>query len=128
MDPWGWSKTDKLYGLGKKLLKWAHRKEKGEGDPDFNKKELRELEKEWDRLGNPGPDNKRKWRKDERGFIDPDLLLLLLSLLPLVDELIHPDKIYTDPCEMPGGPPCGDNDVHAKPPNPPKRLCSRRKC
>ena len=49
--------------------------------------------------------------KNEKGFVDPELLLLLLPLPPILDEFIHPDELDADPCEMPGGPPCQPKDL-----------------
>ncbi len=42
---------------------------------DLTKQEADELHKEWERLKKPTPDNKRKFKKDEGGYIDPELLI-----------------------------------------------------
>jgi RHS repeat-associated protein len=113
VDSYGLSKFDKFYGLSKKFWRWYERKMKRKGDPDLTKEEARELYKEWEKLGKPGPDKKGIFR-NERGSIDPELLISLLPIPPLLDDLFDPSEIYTDPCEMPGGPPC--QIIQDKPP------------
>ena len=73
-DPFGMSKFDKLYGLSKKFWNWYHRKVKRKGDPDIDKEEAEALNKEWEKMGKPGPDSKGK----QDGFVDPELLLWLI--------------------------------------------------
>jgi RHS repeat-associated protein len=73
-DPYGLSKYDKLYGIPRQFWNWYHKKIKGPGDPDLTKEEARDLYKEWQDRGMPGPDSKGR----HKGFVDPDLLEWLI--------------------------------------------------
>jgi RHS repeat-associated protein len=69
IDPTGLSKTDKLFGLPKKIWNWYHRQVKKDGDPDLDAEDARELFDDWQKQGKPGPDNKRgKGGKKGGGF------------------------------------------------------------
>jgi RHS repeat-associated protein len=59
IDPGGLSKFDKICGLPKRFMNWLHRQDKKNMPGDYTPDELREMHKEWERLGKPGPDNKR---------------------------------------------------------------------
>jgi hypothetical protein len=115
-DSYGLSKTDKLYGLSKKFWNWLHDKDGGKFIKELKDPHTKQVPPDVAR------EYHEEWKKlNEKGFIDPELLLLLLPVPPLLDELIDPDKIHADPCEMPGGPPC------SRPPPPPP-PCVGRKC
>jgi len=104
IDPSGFSKLDKWWGLPKEFRRWYHRQYKRKGDPDIPDRETaKELHEEWENMGRPGPDNKGKYK--DRGFADPDLLEWFIPWW------LTPSDIYAHPCELPGGPPCGPEDM-----------------
>jgi RHS repeat-associated protein len=88
IDPFGLSKSDKLYGLPKQFWNWYHRQVKRSGDPDLTKDEAWDLHKEWQDLGKPKPDNKGK----QEGFADPDLLEWLIPW-PLIPSELGCDEL-----------------------------------
>jgi RHS repeat-associated protein len=97
-DPRGLSRYDKLFGLPKEFWNWYHKRVKRRGDRDLERDDARELHREWENQGKPGPDG--KGRKD-RGSADTGLIEWLIPWP------ITPSEFGTHPCEFPGGPPCG---------------------
>jgi RHS repeat-associated protein len=81
VDPNGLSKFDELFDLPKKFWNWYHRKMKEKGAEDLTEEEARQLHKEWEDMGKPGPDQKRKRGKDDWG----DLFDLFIPFPDLPD-------------------------------------------
>jgi len=59
-DPSGMAPKDKRFGYEDEFWKWYHRRYKDRLDPDADAEDARERYKEWEALGKPSPDNKRK--------------------------------------------------------------------
>lgn len=78
IDPSGLSKFDNFFGLPKTFWNWAHKVDKAGRGYDYAEDEARELYDEWVRLGQPRPDSKGRFRNNEDGFVDADLLELLM--------------------------------------------------
>jgi hypothetical protein len=92
-----------VYGLPKQFWNWYHRKDKRKGDPDLTKEEAKDLHKEWEDMGKPGPDGKQK------GFFDSDILEWLIPW-PLTPSSLAcsdldcnkngiPDSMENKPCK-----------------------------
>ncbi len=81
-DPYGLHKFDDFFGLPKQFWKWFHKhpdmKDLKEANGQVPEDIAKSFYEEWLELGKPKSDNKGRNRQD-KGFIDPELLLDLLG-------------------------------------------------
>ena len=88
VDTSGLSRFDRTYGLSKKFWNWYHRNEKRAGDRDLSKNDARDLHKEWNDNGRPGPDSKGK---KEDGSASPDITEWLIPWPIIPSDLANSD-------------------------------------
>ncbi len=95
MTPW-----DKLYGWPKAFWQWLHREEGGKLIKELKDPATKQVPKD---VAEPYYEEWKQMQKTkgQGGFIDPDLLPLLV-----MPWWLTPSEFGIEPCEMPGGPPC----------------------